>query len=229
MQVVRFLQGLKRSRDAEAAGGWTRIEIPTSQGPILGILHPVEGARGAVVMVGGSRGGTRGPAGVYAPLANRLRAAGIAALRLEYRQPNRLAACVADVVEAVADLERQGVGRVVLVGWSFGGAVVITAGANSDLVVGVATVASQTRGTESVGRLAPKALLLLHGTADRTLSDHCSRTLYARAHPPKELLLYPRDDHGITRHADRMLDKLYGWSRGLLLGTRSDAEGSRSG
>ena len=200
MELLRC--GLKRSWDAESAGVLTGIAIPTARGPVPGRLHPVEGARGAVVMVGGSRGGTRGPAGVDAPLANRLRAAGIAALRLEYRQPNRLAACVADVVEAVAHLERQGMGRVVLIGWSFGGAVAISAGAASDTVVGVATVASQTYGTEAVGRLAPKALLLLHGTADRTLSDRCSRTLYARAHPPKELLLYPGGDNGFTGHPD---------------------------
>lgn len=58
-----------------------------------------------------------------------------------------------------------------LVGWSFGGAVVITAGARSSNVVGVATVASQTYGTDSVSSLAPKSLLLLHGTGDTCLSD----------------------------------------------------------
>ncbi len=106
--------------------------------------------------------------------------------------------------------------RAALVGWSFGGAVVVEAGARSDIVAVVATVASQTYGTGSVGRLAPKSLLLLHGTADRTLSDRCSRDLYARAREPKELVLYPGDDHGLARHSRQVLEKLLEWSRGLL-------------
>ena len=179
-------------------------------------------------MVGGSRGGVRGPAGVYAPLALRLQVAGIAGLRLSYRHPNRLAECVADVLAGVAWLGEHGIERVVLIGWSFGGAVVIGAGAASEPVAGVATVASQTYGADLVGRLAPKPLLLLHGTADRILADACSRRLYARASEPKELVLYPGDDHGLTRHAPQALDRLYTWSTGLLSGTGA-AEGQGDG
>jgi len=74
-------------------------------------------------------------------------------------------------------LGRAGVERVVLVGWSFGSAVVISAGAGSERVVGVATVGSQTYGTNDVGGLSPeKALLLIHGTADRSLPAELSLT-----------------------------------------------------
>jgi dienelactone hydrolase len=104
------------------------------------------------------------------------------------------------------------------VGWSFGGAVVIRAGVREAAVVGVVTVASQTYGTEEVGLLAPKSLLLLHGTADRTLPDRCSRDLYARAGEPKELALYPGDNHGLDGHRGEMLEKLQSWSARLLRG-----------
>ena len=214
-------------RAAEAAGDWTSVKVPTPQGPVSGRWHPVTNARGAIVMVGGSRGGVRGPAGVYAPLALRLQVAGIAGLRLSYRHPNRLAECVADVLAGVAWLGEHGIERVVLIGWSFGGAVVIGAGAASEPVAGVATVASQTYGAELVGRLAPRPLLLLHGTADRILSDACSRRLYARAGQPKELVLYPGDDHGLTRHALQALDRLYAWSIGQL-GTGAGVSDSRA-
>ena len=219
-----FFHAWRRARAAQALQHATRVEIPTPEGPVLGLLHPAEVARGAVVMVGGSRGGLWGPAGIYAPLANRLQAAGIAALRLEYRRPNRLADCVMDVGTAIGMLEGLSIGRVALIGWSFGGAVVIGAGVASRAVVGVATVASQTYGADLVGRLAPKPLLLLHGTADRVLSDACSRRLYARAGEPKELVLYPGDNHGLTRHAPQTLDRLYAWSTALLSGT-GGAEG----
>ncbi len=194
-----------------------RVDIGSQEGVARGVLHAAEGARGAAVLVGGAGGGVGGPSGVYPELAGRLQADGFGALRLDYRKPNDLPACVHDVLLALDSLGRRGVERAVLVGWSFGGAVVISAGAASDEVVGVATVASQTYGTGDVGRLSPeKSLLLIHGTADRTLPADLSRYLYERAGEPKEIVLYPGDDHGVSRHRREMLEKLHGWGVGLL-------------
>jgi pimeloyl-ACP methyl ester carboxylesterase len=194
------------------------VEIRTPRGAVRGMLHAADGARGTAVLVSGAGGGVVGPSGVYAELSERLRADGVTALRLDYRKPNDLPECVYDVLASLDALGRAGVERAVLVGWSFGGAVVISAGSTSERVVGVATVASQTYGTEDVGGLSPeKALLLIHGTADRTLPAELSRHLYARAAEPKELVLYPGDGHGVERHRSQMLVRLHGWSRQLLL------------
>jgi dienelactone hydrolase len=194
------------------------VEVPTPKGPVRGVLYLVEDARGATIMVGGAGGGIHGPANSYEELAARLHQDGATALRLEYRRPNYLKECVYDVLAAVEALSQRGVERAVLVGWSFGGAVVISAGTASDAVVGVATVASQTYGTKDVGKLSPeKSLLLIHGTADTVLPYYLSQELYARADEPKELVLYSGDGHGIERHRSEMLDKLHEWSKGLLL------------
>ena len=199
-------------------GSQQTVEIPTPRGTVRGVLHPVEGARGAMVMVGGAGGGIAGPAGIYEELATRLQDEGATALRLEYRTPNHLDECIYDLLAGVEALRGQGVERAVLVGWSFGGAVVISAGAASDAVVGVATVASQTYGAEAVGELSPKkSLLLLHGTADGVLPYELSERLYARAGEPKELVLYPDDGHGIERHRSEMLEKLRVWGEDFLL------------
>ena len=196
---------------------WTAVVIPTPRGEVRGVLHPADGARGGLVMVGGSRGGLHGPAWIYPELGARLQADGLAALRLDYRRPNHLEECTQDVLSGITLLEREGAERVALVGWSFGGAVVIAAGAASSRVAGVATIASQTYGTAAVSRLAPRSLLLLHGTADPILPDRCSQDLYRRAGEPKELVLYPGDGHGLERHALAVLEKLLAWSRALLL------------
>lgn len=169
-----------------------------------------------MIMVGGAGGGTHGPSGIYTQLAQRLQHEQIYALRLEYRQPNQRQACVQDVNTAIMLLERHNIERIILVGWSFGGAVVITAGAASNTVVGVATVASQTYGTEAVSRLTPRHLLLFHGTADTVLPAVCAQDLYSRAHEPKQLVLYPDDDHSLTRHADQLFEQLLDWSLKLL-------------
>lgn len=191
-------------------------EIATPRGAVRGVYHPVEGATSAVVMVGGAGGGVAGPSQAYPALAARLQAAGIAALRLDYRVPATMSECVYDLDAGLDELRRMGLQRFALLGWSFGGAVVISSGAAHADVVGVATLASQTAGTAAVGRLAPRSLLLLHGTADQVLSDACSQLLYQQAHEPKRLVLYEGDGHEFSRSHDEVVQTLYDWASGLF-------------
>jgi dienelactone hydrolase len=193
------------------------VEIHTPEGVIKGLLHKAEGARGAMVMVGDAGGGLDGPAGLYEPLAEQLQKAGITALRIDYREPNDLRESIYDVLAGIEAVRQQGAERVALLGWSFGGAVVITAGVASDLVVGVATIACQNFGAEMASDLSPKSLLIMHGTDDSEMPDQYSRDLYARAREPKELVLYSGGDHDLTRHTGLALDKLYAWCKRLLL------------
>jgi dienelactone hydrolase len=169
-----------------------------------------------VLAVGGSTGGLHGPAWIYPELCARLQSAGITSLRLDYHRPNRLEACTQDVLGGIHFLEGQGIERVVLIGWSFRGAVVVRAGARSAHVVAVATVGAQTAGTAAVGRLAPRLLLALHGTADPILPDRCARDLYARAAETKELGLYAGDGYGLEHHQTEVLDRLVAWAVGVL-------------
>ena len=192
-----------------------RIARPDA-GCVRGVLHPVPGTRTAMLAVGGSTGGLHGPAWIYAELCARLQSAGITGLRLDYHWPNNLEACTEDVLAGIQFLEEQGIERVVLLGWSFGGAVVIRAGVRSPRVAAVATVGAQTAGTAGVGRLAPRPLLVLHGTADPILPDRCARDLYAQAAEPKELGLYAGDGHGLEHHQTEVLDRLVTWTVGVL-------------
>jgi pimeloyl-ACP methyl ester carboxylesterase len=61
-----------------------------------------------------------------------------------YRHPNVLPECALHVLAGVAFLTPGGAQPVVLVGHSFGGAVVISAGALNDHVAGVVALAPQT-------------------------------------------------------------------------------------
>jgi len=105
---------------------------------------------------------------------------------------------------------------VLLVGHSFGGAVVITAGAESNAVVGVAALSSQSYGTEAAGRLSPRPLFLGHGTADEVLPDRCSRDIYQRAKEPKRLVLYPGCRHGLDQCREDVDRDLLGWIREVV-------------
>jgi dienelactone hydrolase len=192
-----------------------QFDIMTPRGKVTGLYHPVAGATNAVVMVSGALGGLAGPSGAYPVLAGQLQAAEIAALLLHYRKPGNMNECVYDLDAGLNELRRRGVMRFALVGWSFGGAVVISSGVAHSDVVGVATLASQTAGTAAVSRLAPRSLLLLHGTADQVLPDGCSRFLYAEASEPKRLTLYEGDGHDFSRSHAQVVQTLFDWAVAL--------------
>jgi alpha/beta superfamily hydrolase len=205
-----------------------KVEVRVDGGAAPGVLDAAQGATAAVVMVGGMAGGIEGPSGIYPKLAKRFRDNGITTLRLDYREPGDLSSCTDDLLAAVGALGRGGTKKVVLIGWSFGGAVAIGAGVASELVVGVATVASATQGTEDIGKLSPeKSLLLIHGTRDTSVVPSLARYLYRKAGEPKELVFYEGDGHDIEIHTEVMLRKIYTWSTKLLANSASGALGRR--
>ena len=193
------------------------VALVTDQGSISCRLHPADGGDAAVLWVFGAGGGLGGPAGgVYERLGRLLAGEGIASLQVDYRRPADLVPCVLDVLAGLAFLASRGRTRVVLVGHSFGGAVVITAGAASDVVIAVAALSSQSSGTQSVAALAPRPLLVAHGTDDEVLPDRTSRDIHARARDPKRLILYPGCRHGLDACRDALDRDLLAWIREVV-------------
>jgi pimeloyl-ACP methyl ester carboxylesterase len=204
------------------SAGVEDLIVQTDRGDIRGYYHPAgpEGAPGdaVVLWVGGAGGGTEGPAGgIYRTLAEQLAGQGIGSVRLDYRYPNVLLECLADVLVTLAWLEdSEGVRRAALVGHSFGGAVVIDAGALSPIVKTVVTLSSQTYGADLVHDVSPRTLLLIHGADDQVLPASCSRNLYEAAAEPRELVIYPGAGHGLNECAAALHDLLYTHLRAQL-------------
>ena len=189
--------------------GVRQIRLRTNAGAIDCRYHSADKGDEAILWVFGAGGGLGGPAGgLYPRLAEVMTADHVSSLRLDYRKPGQLTACVLDVLLGVAYLDSINRKRVVLAGHSFGGAVVINAGALSPNVIAVAALSSQSHATDAVEDLSPRPLLLMHGEADEVLPARCSRDIYSRAREPKKLLLYPGCKHGLDdcrREVDRDL------------------------
>ena len=197
--------------------GVAEFPLETPQGAIGARLHATPAGDAAVLWVFGSGGGLSGPAGgIYSRLSEQLRPRGVVGLELAYRRPGRLGDCVDDVLTGLALLKDLGRRRVVLVGHSFGGAVVITAGIESPEVAAVAALSSQPSGAGEVGRLAPRPVLLVHGEADALLPAEGSRDLFARAREPKRLILYPGCDHGLDECREALDRDLLAWLSEVL-------------
>lgn len=204
-----------RDPPPEQAGDFP-VTLATDEGNICCRLHLCPGDR-AILWVFGAGGGLGGPAGgLYNRLAEVLRPEGVTSLELDYRRPGRLEPCVVDVLTGVEYLRSLSKVRVVLVGHSFGGAVVIEAGARRGEVVAVAALSSQSAGAERVRALPPRPVLFAHGEADEVLPPRCSQDLFSRAGEPKEMILYPGCRHGLDECREALDRDLLGWVRRVL-------------
>lgn len=198
--------------------GALQLLLQTSRGDIHGLLHPVEGGTGAVICVGGAMGGMDGPAdSLYARLPALLADASVTVLRIDYRQPNDLEECVLDVLAGCSFLKGIGASAVVLVGHSFGGAVVIKAGELAPIVSGVVSMSPQLFGTREVENLQ-RPLLLVHGMSDTILDHEASEDIYRRALQPKRIVLYADAGHSLIQAKDEIDRLLTGWIPARLAG-----------
>ncbi|HWQ55625.1 MAG TPA: alpha/beta hydrolase [Bryobacteraceae bacterium] len=209
---------LESIEESPLPNGVQEVRLVTDRGTIDCRYHDAPPGEAAVLWVFGAGGGLGGPAGgLYVRLAERLTADRVASLRLDYRRPGDLKACVLDIVSGMAYLEKRERTRVALVGHSFGGAVVIAAAAAEPAVAGVAALSAQIFGTEAVADLSPRPLLLIHGASDEVLPEYCSHDIYRRALEPKRLIIYPGCRHGLDQCRDRLDLELLGWLRDLLV------------
>jgi pimeloyl-ACP methyl ester carboxylesterase len=200
------IRGVHTERDPD---GTFRITLNTTRGEIACLFTACEGKPGVALFVGGAMGGFEGPArGIYRELSGRLYEHGLSTLRVNFRLPGDFSESVMDVLGALSFLKGLGGRSVVLVGHSFGGAVVIKAGELSPSVAAVAALSSQRFGTFNVEKLAPRPLLLVHGTADTVLPQEASQDIYDRARQPKKLTLLEGASHTLAEARDELLEIL---------------------
>ncbi len=202
----------------------TDLTIPSSLGPIAVRWHPPRGnaPRGALLCVGGFDGGFDGPAeGIYADFGNALPSLGIGVLRLDFRvktSPGPIDDGTADVLAGVDWLIKQEVGRVALIGHSYGGAIVIRAAARSSDVVASCALSTQTAGIDpvEVSSLAPRPLLLIHGAADWRLPPSLSQWVYSIAGDGRELHILEEATHSLRQRRDDLWNLLVEWTNRVV-------------
>jgi hypothetical protein len=165
-----------------------------------------------LVLCGGAFGGLLGPAeGLYHHLGSVLAEIGVCTVRVDYRIPGHLTSCILDVAVAIDLAHRGGGSRFVVVGHSFGGAVAIGTAVNlPDLVVGVATLATQSAGCERAALLGPRPLLLIHGADDDIIPVGASETVRTFA-GQGEVVVLPGTDHMLTAVAEELRRRLPPW------------------
>jgi pimeloyl-ACP methyl ester carboxylesterase len=203
--------GALASQEVEVTDGLRHVEVYTLGGLLTMLWHGDPGSEHVVLACGGAMGGLLGPAdGIYHDLGVRFADQGIGLVRVGYRKPNDLGACVHDLV-AVAELAaRRGGRRFVTMGHSFGGAVAIRAAiVLGDGAAGVVTLATQSAGCEEAERLAATPILLLHGENDELLPPQASELVQMLT--GGELVVFPDAGHLLTQVGDELRERLGSW------------------
>jgi alpha/beta superfamily hydrolase len=198
-------------QEVEIGLAFRHLELYTMSGLLTVLWHGDPSAEHVVVACGGAMGSLLGPAdGLYHDLGVELAERGIGMMRVGYRRPNDLGACVHDLAAAADLATRRGAQRIVTVGHSFGGAVAIRlAIAAPDLVVGVVTLATQSAGCEDADRLRCP-LLLFHGDRDELLPPMTSemvRMIAGRG----EVVVLPGTGHLLSEAAAELRIRLGTW------------------
>ena len=199
------------------------VEIYTMTGLLTLLWHGPDDAERCVLAGGGAMGGLLGPAnGFYHWLGEKLANEGIGMMRVGYRRPNDLDACIGDMVAAGMLAERQGAERFVTLGHSFGGAVAINVGlAPSPIgpsVKGVCTFATQSAGCEHADLLGGKPLLMFHGDRDEILPQFSSEVVHQMAGGTGELVILPGAGHlvGENGAAEVLRERVPAWVRSVF-------------
>ena len=186
------------------------ISVASDDNETCALLRRADGSNSAVLWAGGWASEDQVHP-IALDVSESLASEGVSSLLLRYRKPRELPASIRDTQAATAHLIAQGFERIALVGHSFSGAVAISAGTKYDAVVAVAVLASQTYGAAMVSHLAPRPLLLIHGTEDRRLSPYCSEQIYSWAKRPKELRFIDGASHGFHERRDEVSKLLTVW------------------
>lgn len=191
------------------------ITISTPCGSVRGQWRPSSVTRAAAILLPDEGGALAGPFHLFDDLAARVQRSGASVLQLE-RCSDTLDGRLVCLLSALTALRRQGVQRMALIGWHTGASLAIAAGSASDDVTGVAALAPDATAADLVAEVSPRRLLLMHGSHDVVVSSAISRLLYARAADPKELVIFPGEQHDFSVFHEEALDKLTAWTRSLL-------------
>jgi pimeloyl-ACP methyl ester carboxylesterase len=188
------------------------VEMYSMEGLLTLLWHGAADAKSAVLMCGGAMGGLLGPAaGLYHDLGEAFAARGIGTIRVGYRRPNDLGACVLDVGAAADVANRHGAERFVVVGHSFGGAVAVNAAiALRRRTVGVVTLATQSAGCENAAAMGAIPLLLFHGELDELIPLTASEMVSAIA-GTGEVVVLEGTGHLLTQAGDLLRERLGRW------------------
>jgi len=168
-----------------------------------------------LLFVGGIDGGYIQPGdAIYSRLAAQFSRYGAFSVFVKYRHPGELEDCVEDALRAARLMEDHGVRKILVIGWSFGGAVGIHTASQLEQSIGFIGLSPQSLLTEPVSNFsAKKSLLLIHSKDDENIPFWSSEQILEDAPPGVRKRLIPLEgfDHALDHAGNTLLPLLTPW------------------
>jgi alpha/beta superfamily hydrolase len=188
--------------------------IRTADGVVLRADYLLaEGARrSAVVCHPNPEAGGSLDTPLIALLARRLAAAGVSALRFDFRRPGTFEERQRDLRAAIETIGEYGL---LLVGWSFGAGQALTIGAGDDRVAGIVAIAPSTRRITDEHRAAIRAgrppVLVVAPEHDHLAPPH----VLGDRLPGAEVVVVRGADHSLAGHLEEAVESTLAFERSL--------------
>ncbi len=141
------------------------------------LVHSLASTVG-LIFVTGVDGGYDEPAdAIYTATAEKFAKFGVRSVFVHYREPGDLQTSLEDAKAAAQYLREKGIGRIAILGWSFGGAVITNTAALIPEIVTVVGFAPQS--AETVPILPTQSILLIHSESDENVPVSASEDILA--------------------------------------------------
>lgn len=196
---------------------YQNLSLKTDADTVETRYYSADGAKKALVLIGGVGGGFDTPAkSLFPKLASELMKFEISSLRIQYRDPHNIEKSVFDVLTGLSFLHSRNINEIGIVGHSFGGAVAVRAAIIDKNVSTVVTLAAQSYGAGQVADLSPRcSILLIHGSKDNILPLSSSEHIFELAGEPKKIVKYTAG-HLLDENAESVYADIKEWLLGWL-------------
>ena len=177
-------------------------------------------SKSGIIFVSGVDGGFIEPVdGIYGRTAEKLTQEGVSSILVEYRVPGELIASIEDTLAAARYLRNLGVTRMALVGWSFGGAVMIHSALQIPEVVTLVGFAAQSKDTEPISFFSNQSVLLFHSAMDENVPFEAAQQILdsAPSNLHHQFCALEEADHLLSGTASQIDPVFQRWLRFKLL------------
>jgi alpha/beta superfamily hydrolase len=196
------------------------ICIETNRGRIECKYYKADEADKGIVLVGGIGGGFQTPAdSLYPRLGEHFKKTGISSLNIKFRKTGNLAESIIDVLVGIEFLKSENIKTFGLIGYSFGGAVVVQAAFNETEVKTIVLISTQGYGLSPISFLPKEtSIFLIHGEEDERIPPEISVQAYEQAHEPKRIEIFDtKASHDLDEVADEIYVEVKDWITKYLI------------
>ena len=188
--------------------------IETSRGRVECKYHKAGETDKGIILIGGAGGDFQTPAdSLYPRIGEFFKRIGVSSLYVKFRKTGDLAESIIDILAGIEFLKSENIKTFGLIGYSFGGAVVVQAAFNETDVKTIVLISTQSSGISPISFLPKEtSAFIIHGEEDEIIPPELAVQVYEQAHEPKRIEIFDtKASHNLNAIADEIYEEVRDW------------------